>query len=265
MINKKQKELFDSLVKKYETEKFILDDPVQFPHKFTNKLDQEISGLIASSLAYGKREKIIKDVEIIHKLIDYKPFDFVSNFDFKKDKKLFSGFVHRFTSGEDVAVLLFLIQQVIKQYNSLENTFLAGYSVEDKNIKQALINFIKELTSYIPMDIDNIHGINYLIPSPEKGSACKRLNLFLKWMIRPAPVDLEIWKNISKEKLIIPLDTHVAKLSRKFGLVERKADDWITAEEITEKLKSYDKNDPVKYDFALFGLGVTGDRINDPV
>jgi uncharacterized protein (TIGR02757 family) len=261
MIDEEQKIYFDSLVKKYETIDFIKDDPVQFPHKFIDREDQEISGLIASCLAYGKREMIIQDVEAVHKIMNYKPSDFVKNFDYQKDKKLFLNFKHRFTAGNDVSVLLLLLHQVFMEYNSLENVFLENYSPDDNNIKDALTGFVNILKSFIPPDLTNNSGINYLLPSPEKGSACKRLNLFLKWMVRSAPVDLGLWNNVSKSQLIIPLDTHVAKLSRKFGLVARKADDWITAEEITDKLKSYDINDPVKYDFALFGLGISGDDL----
>ncbi|MDD3014141.1 MAG: TIGR02757 family protein [Candidatus Gastranaerophilales bacterium] len=252
------KEFLDEQVKKYETSDFIINDPVQFPHKFSDKLDQEISGLISSCLAYGKREKIIEDVEIIHKIMNYKPAEFVRNFDFKKDFKNFINFKHRYTAGNDVAILIHLIGIALQQYDSLEHIFLSGYSDTDKNIKPALTNFVSILKSYFPDDEKNLSGVNYLLPSPEKGSACKRLNLFLKWMIRTGPVDLNIWKKIPPSKLIIPLDTHVARLSRKLNLVCRNADDWKTAEEITENLKQFDSSDPVKYDFAIFGLGITG-------
>jgi len=258
-MNNLLKQFLDKLVKKYEITDFINSDPVQFPHRFSIKIDQEVSGLISSCLAYGKREKIIEDVEIIHKLMNYKPAEFAKNFDLKKDLKYFANFRHRYTEGKDVAMLIHLIGRVLLVYEGLENAFLSGYSDMDSNIKPALISFVNILKSYIPEDEENISGINYLLPSPEKGSACKRLNLFLKWMVRPGPVDLNIWKQISASKLIIPLDTHVARLSRKLNLVSRKADDWKTAEEITENLKKFDSADPVKYDFAIFGLGITGE------
>ena len=246
--------ILDDRVKKEEISTFIENDPVQFPHKFQDKRDIEISGLISSSLSYGKREKIIKIVEIVHELIEYKPYEFALNFDIKKDGKLFEKFIYRYNNGNDMALLIHSIGQALKEYNSLEEVFLKGYSSSDKNIKPALTSFVSILTDYLPIGESNLK----LIPSPDKGSACKRLNMYLRWMVRSGPVDLGIWKEISTSKLIIPLDTHVAKLSRKLHLTERKADDWKTAEEITDKLKEFDAHDPVKYDFALFGMGISG-------
>ena len=135
---------------------------------------------------------------------------------------------------------------------------MKGFVPDEENIRASLTNFVQLLRSYIPCDETTCRGLFHLIPSPELGSACKRLNLFLKWMIRKSSVDLNIWKNIPANKLIIPLDTHVASISRKWKLTERKSNDWKTAEEITEKLKEFDAIDPVKYDFAIFGLGIGG-------
>lgn len=258
MSIKKLKDSLDSLVVKYETPDFIKDDPVQFPHRFSDKVDQEVSGLISSCLAYGKREKIIEDVEIIHKLMENKPAEFSRNFNFKKDLKYFLKFRHRYTEGYDVALLIHIIGSALNEYKSLEDVFLEGYSDKNENVKPALTTFVNILKSYIPDIVEKITGINFLLPNPEKGSACKRLNLFLKWMVRPAPVDLGIWKDIPANKLIIPLDTHVSRLSRKLHLVSRNADDWKAAEEITENLKKFDSQDPIKYDFAIFGLGISG-------
>jgi len=258
-MNTDVKQFLDSLVKKYETPDFIKDDPVQFPHRFSDNADIEISGLISSCLAYGKRTKIIEDVDIVHKLMNNKPAEFVRNFDYERDLKYFLDFRHRYTAGTDVALLIHVIGQVLSEYDSLENVFMTNYSDDDINIKPALTGFVNILKSFIPDNIENFSGLNYLLPSPEKGSACKRLNLFLKWMVRSGPVDLNIWKKVSTDKLIMPLDIHVSKLSRKLNLTARKPDDWKTAEEITENLKMFDPNDPVKYDFAIFGLGITGD------
>jgi uncharacterized protein (TIGR02757 family) len=191
-----------------------------------------------------------------------KPAEFAKNFDLKTDLKYFIDFRHRYTEGKDVAYLIHLIGKALLEYESLENIFLCRYSDNDNNIKPALTNFVHTLKSYIPKTEENQSGINYLLPDPEKGSACKRLNLFLKWMVRPGPVDLNLWKKISASKLIIPLDVHVARLSRKLHLVNRNTDDWKTAQEITENLKQFDPDDPVKYDFAIFGLGITGEDKN---
>lgn len=255
MIN--NKEYFDSLVKKYETPDFIKDDPIQFPHKFEKQEDIEISALISSTFAYGKREKIIGFLEKIHNIIENEPYNFVQNYDFKKDGAIFKGLSYRYNSENDVKLLFYILNKAYLEYTTLECLFLSSYSPNDENIKLPLIKFVQILKSYISFNDMVSSNISYCLPSPENGSACKRLNLFLKWMVRPQPVDFGLWKTVSASQLLIPLDTHVARLSRQFGLTERKSDDWKTAEEITAQLKKYDKNDPAKYDFALFGLGVS--------
>jgi uncharacterized protein (TIGR02757 family) len=255
-MDKNLKNRLDELVKKYETSDFINDDPVQFPHLFKNKRDQEVSGFIASCFAYGKREKIIETVGYIHKIMEYKPYDFCLNYDIDNDFKKFNGFSYRYNGQNDINLLMHIIGCALKEYESLENIFLKDYSINSNNIKQTLTSFVKVLYGYIPHYTESTKGIRHLIPNPENGSACKRLNLFLKWMVRKGSVDLNIWKNVSTSDLIIPLDTHVARVSRNIGLTERKADDWITASQITEKLKKFDPKDPAKYDFAIFGAGI---------
>lgn len=234
----------DTLVRKFETVDFIKDDPVQFPHRFELKQDIEISGFISAAFAYGGRKKIIENLEYIHTTMDVNPYEFILNFDIDRECALFKGFCYRFHKEDDVLNLLSQLKKIYTRFESLEAAFVKGYSDEDKNIKNALINFVE------------LFGDNKLIPSPKHGSACKRLNLFLKWMTREGPVDLGAWDKIPKNKLIIPLDTHVSKISRMWGLAERKNDDWRTAEEITDNLKLFDADDPVKYDFAIFGAGV---------
>jgi len=252
------KEYLDSLVKKYETPDFIKDDPIQFPHKFKKQQDIEISGLIASSFAYGSRKKIIETVDNIHQIMDYNPYEYVQNFDLDRDAQDFKGFIYRYNNERDIILLIYILSQVLKEYESLEKAFLANYNPNEKYLKESLSDFVRLLRSYLPCDEKTCRGIFHLLPSPELGSACKRLNLFLKWMIRKPPVDLNIWKNIPADKLLIPLDTHVARLSRKWKLTARKQNDWKTAEEITDKLKEFCPEDPAKYDFAIFGSGVSG-------
>ena len=239
------KKYLDELVIQYETADFIEKDPVQFPHRFKQKQDIEISALIASSLAFGKREKIIEAVEKIHSIMQNEPNNFCQNYT-AKDKKIFKNFKYRYITGENIADLVEGITRVLKNYNSLEELFGAHYSKEHDTVKEGLIGFVGEI-----LTCDN-----YLLPCPTKKSACKRLNLFLKWMVRKPPVDLGIWQNIDKSKLIIPLDVHVAKVSRKLGLLQRNANDWQSAYEITTHLRELDANDPTKYDFALFGAGI---------
>lgn len=245
-MNKKELQKYlDDLVLAYETPDFVGRDPIQFPHRFKDKNDIEISGLIASSLAFGKREKIIEAVEQIHNIIQNEPRNFCENFT-EKDRKIFQDFKYRYVKGENIADLFEGISNVLKNYNSLEELFLAHYDKEHDTVKEGLIGFVGEI-----LTCDN-----YLLPCPTKKSACKRLNLYLKWMVRDLPVDLGIWHGVDASKLIIPLDVHVARVSRKLGLLQRNANDWQSAYEITQKLREFDPKDPTKYDFALFGAGI---------
>lgn len=239
---------------------YLSPDPVEFVHRFKNPCDQEIAALLASSLAYGKVERILTSIDIILSIMNYKPFEFVMSFNFSKDIKKFNGFKHRFNTGLDIACLIYIIQNAIITHGSLKSLFLSGYREDDKNIKMALVKFIQNL---LDIDLSMIlgsrqdHGIRYLLPSPLNGSACKRANLFLRWMIRRDDnIDFGIWKEVSPSKLIVPLDTHTARISRYIGLTDRKNVTWKMAEEITENLKLLDADDPAKYDFALCRLGI---------
>lgn len=255
MNNNEKKQLLDDLVKEYNVSDFIQDDPIKFPHMFKTQNDIELAGLLSSSLAYGKREKILESVNKILEIMQFKPLDFVTNFDYYKDSKLFEGFVHRYTAGNDIALFLHAVGNSIKEFGSLKNIFINGYNENDQNVKNSLMNFVSTLMEFAPRSAE-LKGLKFLLPSPERGSACKRLNMYLRWMVRSGPVDLHLWNEINTSQLLIPLDTHVAKLSRKLQFTERKSNDWKTAEEITEKLKYFDPNDPTKYDFAIFGMGV---------
>lgn len=252
------KNTLNKLVEKFETPDFIKDDPVQFPHRYQKKQDIEISGFISSVFAYGNRKKIIENLNRIHKALNKNPYEFIINFDIDRDVELFRGFCYRFTGEKDILCLLYSLSQLFKEFDSLEDAFLQGFLQEDKNVKQGLVNFVNLLRSRIPCDQECTKSFSHLIPSPEGGSACKRLNLFLKWMVRKPPVDLNIWHKIPTDKLIIPLDVHVSRVSLLWGLTERKSNDWKKAEEITEKLKQFDAEDPAKYDFAIFGAGISG-------
>lgn len=238
----------DTLVRKYEIPDFIKDDPVQFPHRYENKLNIEVSGFISSVFAFGNRKKIIENLEFLHEILNPDPYEFIINFEPERDSRNLSGFKYRFYKEKDAISLIYAMSRIIQEHGSLENAFMRGFSPEDYNVKQGLINFVNLFKEY--------NHVPQLIPSPENSSACKRLNLFLKWMVREGPVDLGVWTEVPKSKLVIPLDVHVARISRMWGLTDRKSDDWRTAEEITDNLKAFDTDDPVKYDYAIFGTGV---------
>lgn len=245
MTDRELKKHLDKLVMEFETPDFIKNDPIQFPHRFEKKQDIEISALIASSLAFGKREKIIEAVEKIHQIIENEPHNFCQNYK-SSDRKIFDNFKYRYINGENIADVFEGLAKVTHNFESLEDAFLEHHHSSHENVKEGLIGFVGEIVTC---------G-NYLLPCPSKKSACKRLNLFLKWMVRKSPVDIGIWQNVCPSKLIIPLDVHVAKVSRKLGILKRNANDWQSAYEITQKLKDFDPEDPTKYDFALFGEGI---------
>ena len=237
------KNKLDNLVKKYETKDFIKSDPIQFPHKFKNKQDIEISAFISSLFAFGKRELFIKKLNFLFSLCDT-PMSLIKDF----TKHNLDDFIYRFIKSEDLVELLRLLNKLyIIDKSSLEELF----SCEDK-FNNATNYFYSNSTC------PNNSGFCFMFAKPQNNSALKRLNMFLRWMVRDGEVDFGIWKSIKKSELLIPLDTHVARLSREFGLLKRSCNDFRAVMELTEKLKEFDEFDPVKYDFALFGLGVEG-------
>lgn len=236
------KETLDKLVKKYETPDFIKDDPVQFIHKFKNKNDIEIAGFISSMFAYGNRTAFIGKLKNLFSLMNEKPYEFLESYDI--NSKLFNNFVYRFVKDIDLKCLLDVLNKLyIKDKSSLEELFQCGN-------QEVCDYFYKNIRKECSM------GYYHLLSNPKNGGAQKRYNMFLRWMIRKGPVDFGIWKFKKPSELLIPLDVHVGNVSRKFGLLKRKSNDFKAVVELTEKLKEFDPDDPVKYDFALFGLGV---------
>ena len=227
-------------------------DPVWILHEFTDKKDIEIAGLITSSYAYGQVDQINIFIRKFFKNINYKVHEFTSNYSEHKDKKYLADLNYRFNTEGDLSLLLMNIKRILNKYESLQNLFLENYSEDHPNILEALKNFSGKLNEY--SDEDSYHG--YLIPLAENGSACKRLNLYLRWMVRKDEIDTGIWDKVDKSKLIMPVDTHVYKVSRKLKMVKRNTCDMKFAIELTNKLKSLDPGDPVKYDFALCHAGM---------
>lgn len=243
--------------------KFLSPDPLEFVHKFKRPEDQEAAGIIASSLAYGQVERILASIGNVMERMKNQPYRFIINFNPKRDAKIFDGFVHRFNNGADIACLIYFAQQMIEESGSIGKFFLKGYNPKDVNIKNALISFAERVLSldssaiYGRKNLPMNAGVRFFFPSPKDGSPCKRLNLYLRWMVRSGDnLDFGIWKDIHPSKLITPLDTHVARISKNIGLTTKKGPDWKMAEEITENLKKLDPEDPVKYDFALCRLGI---------
>lgn len=236
------KNKLDELVKKYETPDFILSDPIRIPHKYKNKKDIEISAFISSLFAFGKREMFLKKLDYLFSLCDT-PEGLIK--DYKKYN--LDEFLYRFIKSKDLIELL----RILNKLYCVDKSSLAELFSSDEWLKTATNYFYSNCTCS-----DSL-GFCFMFAKPENNSAMKRLNMFLRWMVRDGCVDFGIWDFIKKSQLLIPLDTHVARLSRKFGLLKRKQNDYKAVIELTDKLKEFDEKDPVKYDFALFGLGVS--------
>ena len=255
------KKLLDKLYLQYKN-KYSSNDPVWNLHKFSNPRDIEIIGFITSCYAYGQVKLINKFIEKLLQQISHKPYEFTINFQKLKDKKYLSGLGYRFHKDYDLINLFNSISISLKEFGSLENLFLKGFKQEDKNIIPALTKFTTKLQSNVKFKNKNERFyFNYLLPNPEQGRTCKRLNLFLRWMVRKDEIDFGIWNNVSKSKLIMPVDIHISRIAKKLRLVKRKSIDSKFALELTEKLKEFDPTDPVKYDFALCHIGMEGNNI----
>ncbi len=253
LTNINLKHTLDKLYHEYNFKNNISNDPIEFPHQFNNDYDIEIVGFIASSFAYGRINLFKSVIKNILTPMGKNPYDFIVNFSHNKQCKFFSGINYRFSTNDDIILFLSALHRIIIEFKTLENLFKNNYNNDDNDIGNALMGFVKAF--YKPI-FNKSAGFRFLIPDPQKNSPCKRLNLFLRWMIRDKDIDLGIWKGIPKNKLIIPLDTHIARISRCIGLTKRKSEDWKTAVEITESLKLLDPEDPLKYDFVLCHYGV---------
>jgi uncharacterized protein (TIGR02757 family) len=242
------KDFLDKKANEYESVGFIHEDPISVPHQFSKKQDIEIAGFLAAIFAWGQRVTIINKTKEMMRLMDKAPYDFIINHG-EQDLKRFEGFRHRTFQTIDCLYFIDFLRRHFAKHDSLEDAFCDGSTAEAR-----LRNFHRYFfdVDYAPKRTQK-H-----IATPERGSTCKRLNMFLRWMVRPntAGVDFGIWKKWKASELMCPLDVHVERVARSLGLLTRKQRDWRAVEELTDRLRSLDPQDPVKYDFALFGIGV---------
>jgi len=256
------KNVLDKFYRDYDFKGRLLHDPIEFPHRYKNLRDIEVSAFIASSLAYGKVELFKPIIEKILSAMGSDPYEFLLEFSIKRHSRLFEGIKYRFNENEDLIALLFILHKTLAGNKSLENVFMKFCRADSPDIEEGLAGFVASLlqANTAPVYGKDIKppGLRQLFPSPVDGSACKRANLFLRWMVRDRDIDFGIWKGIPKSKLVIPLDTHIARISRCLGFTERKSQGWKMAVEITESLKRFDPEDPLKYDFALCHHGISG-------
>jgi uncharacterized protein (TIGR02757 family) len=256
------KPFLDTLVERYHCPEYLGSDPLCMVHKMPDKWDQQYGALFSALLAYGNVKQINASLNRLFAAMNWRPAQFVKEFEFKSAKAALAGFQHRFTDAEDVLCLCYLLSQLAR-CDSLEDTFLRGVRKDEGDYVEAASRFFDTICSqqFAPwFDRNQMlakSSFKHLLPRANKGSACKRVHLFLRWMVRPADgVDLGLWNRVSPAGLLIPVDTHILRIGRNLGLTSRTNASLLTAREITAVLKTADCNDPVRYDFALCRLGI---------
>ena len=242
--------IFEKIYTDYNKRVYVSPDPLQFLYDYGNSSDREVVGLIASSLAYGRVNQILKSVDKVLTALGSTPSDYLKNVPKKTLEKKLAGFVHRFTDSSDMVDFLCCIGNVLNTYGSVEDLFLSHYKGDTW---EAMRGFTESFLRC------GGRGTTFLMPDPSKGSACKRLALYLRWMVRSDEVDPGGWHNIDPAALLIPLDTHMFNICTKLGFCSRKSADGRSVIEITEVFKRVCPEDPVRYDFALTRFGIRSD------
>ncbi len=249
MQRDKVKEIVEEAYRSFARSAFIENDPIQIPHRFRRKEDIEIAGFLAATIAWGQRVTIINNASRLLNLMDDAPYDFVMNHQ-PSDRKRFSGFVHRTFSEVDAMYFMEALQHMYTSGMSLEQAFATG---EGSSMQERIHGFKRQFFS-----IEHLSRTEKHVSDPMKGSSAKRLNMYLRWMVRSDKegIDFGIWRSLDPKDLMMPLDVHTSTVGRKLGLLTRKQDDWKAVVELTLSLRDFDAQDPVKYDLALFGMGV---------
>jgi len=255
--------LLEQAYRRYD-HRFVDPDPLQFVRAHEDAADREVVGLIASSLAYGNVHQIKRSVARVLELLGARPARAVRRLDPRTVARSLAGFRHRFNDERDVACLLYFVRQVLESHGSLEAFFAEGHATGAVHVGPALASFSSRVLAldhagfYGRGELPREAGVRFFLPSPEDGSACKRLNLFLRWMVRRQGVDLGVWSRVAPAALIIPVDAHIHAIARRVGLTRYRSPGWPMALDITAHLRRLCPADPVKYDFALHRLGLFG-------
>jgi len=256
----------DTFLDNFPKEKHLGSDPVQFVHRYQDPVDREIVGLIASVFAYGNVKIVLRTVNNVLSYLGPAPLRTIASFDPRRDSRRLRGFYHRFNTSRDLAVLFWIIRRALEEYGSLESVLVSALSPNDTDVTGALENFSGTLLGfgherfYPRGELKRRVGVRFFFPAPSQGSACKRLNLYLRWMVRPEDgIDCGVWMRIKPRQLVIPLDTHIARISSYIGLTDMRSPGWPMALDITRSLRKLHCDDPLRYDFALCHLGIAGD------
>jgi len=257
-------ERLDALVTTFDIST-IAPDPLQLVLRYGDPHDKEVAGLIAAAFAYGRADIVVANVGRVLDRMQPSPFGYLSRFDRGRAARDFKGFAHRFHKTRELVEFLGRIAAGIAKFGSLGELFRRCYDADDHDIGPSLTRFVEALlcvgrTSVRPDGLKPVpheaKAVRYLLTSPRDGSACKRMNLFLRWMVRRHPPDLGIWDFVDPAKLVVPLDTHVHRIATFLGLNDRKTPDWKAARAITDRLSKFDAADPIRYDFAICRLGI---------
>ncbi len=242
---------------------FLANDPLSLPRRYPNREDREVAAFLSASLAYGRAAMIRRNLDNLFNRMPDGPGAFVRNFNPKQDGERLSGFKHRFNDAGDMVALCWILRQILDAAGSLEGFFMRGDTGEG-DIGPGLISFVRRTLDFdmSPVcgqrELPKRAGVRYFFPSPATGSACKRLCMFLRWVCRPEDgIDLGLWQGIAPARLVLPLDTHTARISRLLGLTRRNTPNWKMAIEVTERLRQFDPLDPVRFDFVLSHLGIS--------
>jgi uncharacterized protein (TIGR02757 family) len=249
----KLKDVLEKLYEKYNRRELIKPDPLQFVYEYSRSADMEIAGFLSSALAYGRVEQIQNSCRDLFSRMGKSPYDFVTGFT-NKDRARLKDFKHRFNTGDDISDLLVLLKAAINKSGSIEKFFLQAYNSADENIIPSLTRFCDSLLGTRSGAVSR--GLKFLLASPGRGGAAKRLNMFLRWMVRKDDVDAGLWRGVNKSKLIVPVDVHMGRLSKILGFHNRANVTLKTAIDITRNFAEIEPADPVKYDFSLSRIGI---------
>ena len=252
-LSTKAKSILDSLYRHFDQRRDIVD-PIQRVHNFRKRQDREVVGFCAAALAFGRVTSVIKSIDALLEVMGDSPAQFVRQFDAAEHRCTIGSITHRWIRGQDLLALLLILRRMLVASGSIETFFNEGYDVNMPDIENALESFSSRA---LGMNLDSVYGratrrnVSYFFPRPSKGSACKRLNLYLRWMVRRDELDLGVWTTVRSSQLVIPLDTHTIRVGQCLGLTKYRSPGWALARDITNTLRHFDPIDPVKYDFSL--------------
>ena len=255
VVNSALKTYLDSLVERFESPSFIQDDPVSIPHGFDDPRDQEVIGLYAALLAWGQRRTILNKMVDLCERMAYRPYRFVYDFPSGGSRAALDDFRHRTFQPVDAYWFTNNLGTLLRQYSSVESLFSRHLSASHQHVGNAIQGFSESIMS---AHAATPQRLQKHLARPSTGSACKRLNMYLRWMVRPGPVDFGIWTTIETRQLVLPLDVHSGRQARALGLLDRTSNDWKAATELTEQCRRLSPDDPARYDFAFFGAGAYG-------